>query len=82
LVRKLEQGKMQLDSPFAMFLAQEIGYNIILHWEGVRRGERGHVREQYEVKDSRGTIAIYYSGNGSSGHYQAIVPADARVNFN
>jgi hypothetical protein len=82
LCRKLEQGKMQLDSPLAMFLAQEINYNIVLHWEGVRRGERGHVREQYGAKNPRGTIMIYYSGNGSGGHYQAIIPADAHVDFN
>jgi hypothetical protein len=36
LVCKLEQGKMQLDSPLAMFLALEIGYDIVLYWEGVR----------------------------------------------
>jgi hypothetical protein len=73
LCERIKQGRMQLDTPLAIFLAQGIGYNIIIEWEGIKVGKRVHVREECKTEGARGTLMIYYSGNGSGGHYQAIV---------
>jgi hypothetical protein len=72
---------MKLDSPLGMFLAQEIGYCIVFHWEGSRAGQSGHVREEHKTKNPRKTIMIDYSGNAAGGHYQAIVPEGGCVSF-
>jgi hypothetical protein len=89
LVCKLERGEMQLDSPIATFLAQEIGYTIVLRWQGIRKGEMIFVLEQYVAKSPqevtmspRKVIVIQYFGNGSGGHYWAVVPVGANVSFN
>jgi hypothetical protein len=82
LCQKLEKGKMQLDSPLTIFLAETIGYNIILEWEGIKAEKNVHVQERYQADNAEGTIIIYYSGNGSGGHYQAIIPNGINVNFN
>jgi hypothetical protein len=81
LYRRIEGGQMQLDSPLAVFLAQAIGYHIILEWKGIKSGKSIHVRERYRADDARGTIIIYYSGNGSGGHYRAIIPCKINVVF-
>ncbi|MDR1907027.1 MAG: hypothetical protein LBQ03_02320 [Puniceicoccales bacterium] len=81
LYKKIEKGQMQLDSPLALFLADEIGYNIILEWEGIKKGKRIRLREMYRADNADGVIMIYYSGNGSGGHYQAIIPSTMSVIF-
>jgi hypothetical protein len=81
LYQKIEKGQMQLDSPLAIFLAQMLGYNIILEWEGMKDGKNVHVQERYRADNAKGTIIIYYSGNGSGGHYQAIVPNRVSIHF-
>jgi hypothetical protein len=81
LCQRIEKGQMQLDSPLAVFLAQVIGYNIILEWEGIKSGQSVHVQELYRANNAQGTIIIYYSGNGSGGHYQAIIPGKISVIF-
>jgi hypothetical protein len=82
LYQRIERGQMQLDSPLALFLAQVVGYNIILEWEGVKSGRSVHVQERYRANNAQGIIIIYYSGNGSGGHYQAIIPSKINVVFN
>jgi hypothetical protein len=82
LFQRIEGGQMQLDSPLATFLALEIGHNIALEWEGQKNGKKIHVREWYKSDDSSEAITIYYSGNGSGGHYQVIVPRNISVTFN
>jgi hypothetical protein len=82
LYGKIEKGQLQLDSPLTIFLAQEVGYNIIVEWKGTKDGKNICVQERYQVDDGQGTIIIYYSGNGSGGHYQAIIPSRISVVFN
>jgi hypothetical protein len=82
LYQRIEKGQMQLDSPLAVFLAQVIGYNIIVEWEGIKSGKNVHVQERYQTNDAQGTVIIYYSGNGSGGHYQAIISRKINVVFN
>jgi hypothetical protein len=71
-----------LDSPFTIFLALLTEYDIVLYWDVNRQGKMGYVREEYKVENARGTVMIYYLGNGSGGHYQAIIPEGAYVIFN
>jgi hypothetical protein len=82
LYQRIEKGQMQLDSPLAVFLAQVVGYNIILEWEGVKSGRSVHVQERYRADNAQGVIMIYYSGNGSGGHYQAIIPSEISIILN
>ncbi|MDR1367041.1 MAG: hypothetical protein LBJ13_04035 [Puniceicoccales bacterium] len=84
LCQKIEAGSVQLDSPLLLFLAQEIGYDIFVNWSGkMRDGSTRLEREQYAsgCADAK-RIRIDYSGNGSAGHYQAIIPVGMNVRFN
>jgi hypothetical protein len=79
LCEKIKKGWMQFDSPLAIFLAREIGSDIVLEWNGTAGKKNCHGREVYRTDDADGSITIYYSGNGSCGHYGAIIPAKINV---
>ncbi|MDR1435455.1 MAG: hypothetical protein LBI77_03570 [Puniceicoccales bacterium] len=80
LYQKIEAGSMQLNSPLTIFLAQEMGCNIVIKSE---RKEGGKVINDTNFYDSGNEnakeILIHYSGNGSSGHYQAIIAKNKNV---
>jgi hypothetical protein len=84
LCRKIEAGFMQLDSPLLVFLALEIGYDIWVNWRGrMQNGETKFKRERYASGCANAEIVrVIYSGNGSFGHYRAIIPKGINVCFN
>jgi hypothetical protein len=83
LCQEIEAGSVQLDSPLLLFLAPEIGCDIFVNWKGkMRDGSVTHRREHYVsgCSDAK-KIEIDYSGDGSGGHYRAIIPVGIKVHF-
>jgi hypothetical protein len=83
LCKKIETGSMQFDSPTALFVAQEIGYDIVIKSERNKDGKTIRHKNTYysDIAKAR-KIMIYYHGDGGGGHYQAIIERGKDVHFN
>ncbi|MDR2807131.1 MAG: hypothetical protein LBB11_03170 [Puniceicoccales bacterium] len=83
LCEKIKKGTIQLDTPLTALLAKEIRCDIVCKW--IRRNNYGQLSHRQDIYSSgimnAKKITIYYEGNGSSGHYQAIIPEHISVNF-
>jgi hypothetical protein len=80
---EIEAGSVQLDFPLSVFLTQEIGYDILVNWNcKMPNGKVIRKQEQYISGCANAEeISIDYFGNGSGGHYQAIIPIGMNVRF-
>lgn len=81
---KLEEQRIELDSPLTVFAAPLIGFDIVVKKEEYAKALRKIISHMYKgnFASDEEPISIFYQGNGIGGHYQAIIPKDCHVHFN
>ncbi|MDE6576422.1 MAG: hypothetical protein K2L24_03445 [Opitutales bacterium] len=82
-LRKLEQGRLELDSPLTVFLAPVIGFDILVKKEEFQKGLRKIITHTYKgnFQTEEDPIPIFYRGDGRGGHYQSIVPQTCNIHI-